>query len=81
MQRLAAAFAKLSREDMTLSFSINEATGRSGTIALIARAPLAELFGYDSDLRHKTMGRGAHSRVSSPARVRLLRHPEPVGRR
>jgi hypothetical protein len=28
MQRLAPAFAKLSREDMTLSFSINEATGR-----------------------------------------------------
>jgi translation elongation factor EF-G len=37
---------------------IDSRQDRDGTCVLLARAPLAELFGYATDLRERTAGRG-----------------------
>ncbi len=39
--------------------AIDSRRDRDGTCVLLARAPLAELFGYATDLRERTAGRGA----------------------
>jgi elongation factor G len=38
---------------------VDSRQNRDGTCVLLARAPLAELFGYATDLRERTAGRGA----------------------